>query len=73
VNGLRFVIEDKLYIVNESEQPRGELVMKIRLIFLNEFGARQGCNRRLQGFLCFDAGFTIPIGDNGMSGIFRWR
>lgn len=73
VNRLRGVIEEKLDVIDEAEQQAGELVVEIRLVLIDELGARQCCDHRFQRFFCFRARLLVLERDDGMALITRLR
>ena len=59
VNCLRGFIEEKLHVIDKSEQRAGELVVEIGLVFIDELAPRQCCEHRFQRLLRFRARFLV--------------
>lgn len=66
MNGLGLIVEQKLYVIDESQQQTGEFIMQIGLVFFDELGAREGENNRLQRFLRLGPAFLILKWRDGM-------
>lgn len=73
VNRLRGFIEEKLHVIDESEQQAGELVVEIGLVLFDELGPRQCCTRRFQRLFGFRARLLVLEGRDGMGLISRLR
>ena len=67
MDGLGFVVEQKLDIVNEAKQQAGEFVMQIRLIFFNKLGAGQGTDDFLECLLRLSPRLAIAKWRDGMA------
>ena len=73
VNRLRGFIEEKLHVIDESEQQAGELVVEIGLVLFDELGPRQCCTRRFQRLFGFRARLLVSKRRDGMGLISRLR
>lgn len=73
VNRLRGFIEEKLHVIDESEQQAGELVVEIGLVLFDELGPRQCCTRCFQCLFGFRARLLVSERRNGVALVRRLR
>jgi hypothetical protein len=67
VDGLGFIVEQKIDIVNEAKQQAGGLVVEIGLVFLDELHAWQGTDDFLEHLLRLSTRLTIAKWRDGMA------
>lgn len=73
VNCFCSFIEEKLYVIDETEQQAGEFIVEIRLVLIDELGPRQCCEYRFQRLLRFRARLLVPERRDGVVFIGRLR
>ena len=73
VNRLRGFIEEKLHVIDESEQQAGELVVEIGLVLFDELGPRQCCSTAFNASLASARDFLYWKRRNGVALIRRLR
>lgn len=69
MDGLGFVVEQKLDVVNESHQQAGEFVVQVGLVFFDKLCAWQGTDDFLQRLLRLNPRLAIANGGDGVAGI----
>ena len=67
MDGLSFVVEEKLNVVDKANQQAGEFVMQVRLVFFDELGAGQGTDDFLECLLRLSTRLTIAKWFDGMA------
>ena len=66
MDGLCFIVEEKFYIVNESQYQAREFIMQVRVLLFDELSTGQRSNDCLQRFLRLGARLSIAKRRNGM-------
>jgi len=67
MDGLSFVVEEKLNVVDKANQQAGEFVMQVRLVFFDELGAGQGTDDVLECLLRLSPRLTIAKRRDGVA------
>ncbi len=72
MDGLGFVVEEKLDVVDKAQQQAGEFVMQVRLVFFDELGAGQGTDDFLECLLRLSPRLAVAKRRDGMALIWAW-